>query len=424
MQVEQFRNHVRCLLVPNAGADEFALCIAFRGGRYEPNQLLGVTHLIDHFVDEECRRFPDTLAFARAADCVHTDFIETGQEALLASFRSRPSKAAESVQLAIDQVLYPRFTKTTLQRIVNPILEEEFENREIPDERLADVLEETVFHGHALGRSIYGRANALRTMTPEMVRRWHATLMHDAVVIVAGGAFDPGEVRPLLERRFGRLMSNPTLKSEPFHVTQSRLRLRMITWPDERVQVGVGFPIPFGFGDRRRLLLSLINNHLGSPIRKSARLRQRLRVGEGLVYQADSQLWNYGQEGDLTVITSCRPESVVSVLRIIAEELRLLRDKPLSEEDLTSAYESLDHHAQLRDTRPLKLAGFLAEQVLVTGMPVSSTSYQRRLHRITASSRVQYMARRILRQETMNVVLAGRVQSLDRRKVVAALQMQ
>jgi predicted Zn-dependent peptidase len=92
----------------------------------------------------------------------------------------------------------------------------------------------------------------------------------------------------------------------------------------------------FGFNDKRRMPLYLLNNLLGGPS-MNARLNLSLRERHGLVYTIESAMSSYSDTGCWSVYFGCDHHDVNRCKRLVNRELDRLMQHPLSERQLASA---------------------------------------------------------------------------------------
>jgi predicted Zn-dependent peptidase len=94
--------------------------------------------------------------------------------------------------------------------------------------------------------------------------------------------------------------------------------------------------IAYKINDSRRLPLYLLNNYLGGPGMNS-RLNMALRERKGYAYSIDSMYTAYTDTGNITIYFGTDKNLVEKCRDIILKELRMLREKPLSNIQLQKA---------------------------------------------------------------------------------------
>lgn len=105
--------------------------------------------------------------------------------------------------------------------------------------------------------------------------------------------------------------------------------------------------------------LTVANQILGGPA--TNRLYRALRIEHGLTYSASSELECYKSVGDWTSKTSTRTSETMKGVHVMLEEMKSLRDHPISDYELHTAQSYLTGHLAL-DTES---SGELATQMLI-----------------------------------------------------------
>jgi predicted Zn-dependent peptidase len=159
------------------------------------------------------------------------------------------------------------------------------------------------------------------------------------MVIAAAGNVRPAKMERLVRHAFGGLKRGPVgngrrttpVPARSVFVKRQRREL-------EQMHLLMGLPaFPEGFG--RRFPLYVLNTILGGTI--SSRLFQRIREERGLAYSVYSALNGFVDTGLLVVYAATGAESGREVVRLVQEELRDLRDRGPTEDELHVAREHL-----------------------------------------------------------------------------------
>lgn len=400
-------NGLRVALVPNAQSFFAGMAVVIEAGsRFLRAEDTVHPHVIEHMMTAECQRYPTYEALMRQLDLVTTDFdAETAKEGISFKFEARRSRFDECLDLAAEMVLRPQFRELRLQREL-ALLADEYETLDTPAEvRAEDACEERLFGDHPLGASGSGTTTWFQRATVSDLYRWHAEhVCGRRLVIVVCGNFDPTTTLARLKRLFGSLPAGAPAQPVPL----SDIRPGTVVLSPEsnhgRVQIAIAFPTA-GFGQHDRLALSILNNHLGGGARNSSRLFLTLR-DEGLAYAVKSRVWHYRDAGTLTILTEVRATNLLPALATIRRELELLRERPLSADELWLAKRSLKDEARGRHNDCFNEAAFFAFQLLLTGRLLTCDQYVKAVNRIR-SAEVFRVARSVLSSPRMAAVLVG-----------------
>ncbi len=416
-------NGSQLVAVPDVHASAVGIAVSLPGSRFEPKPLLG--HVTEHLIADR-EPYLSYTQFAAEVDKRTTGFnAEIYREAMSFVFGTTASDFEETIDFVHRVIFRSRFSERMLKREIPGLVVEEKLDDDTIDGMLADLVDETLYPGHALGQRLFGSRQEMFTISVADVRQWHQRIIHSPIAIAVYGNVEPALVHDLVRRRFGRLSSRGPLNTERFVSKQSKLRLRMVPWPTQLVHIAVATFLPFGLGHPHRLVLSALNNHLGEQKRWGNRLLIRLigkdQSTDRLVYSADSNTWNNRDCGKLVVTTQAEPDKVEEVLRRIAEEYERLRAQPLTEQELAVTQKWMVSLSARRNQDPERYAQFLAEQTFITGHPITHQSFVDMVDRAVTAERIQRLARRYLRRDRTSIILVGPVQRMKPSRIHRAL---
>lgn len=417
-------NGLRVALVPNAQSFFAGLAVIIEAGsRFLRAEDTVHPHVIEHMMTAECQRYPTYEALMRQLDLATTDFeAESPKEGICFKFEARRSRFEACLDLAAEVVLRPQFRELRLQREL-ALLADEYETLDTSAEvRAADACEERLFGDHPLGASGSGTMTWFQRATVSDLYRWHAeNVCGRRLVIVVSGNFDDATTLARLKRLFGSLP--PGTPAQPVPLSDIRPGTVVLS-PESNhglVQIAIAFPTA-GFGQRDRLALSILNNHLGGSTRNSSRLFLTFR-DEGLAYEVESRVWHYRDAGTLTILTVVRTPNLLPALATIRRELELLRERPLSADELWLAKRSLKDEARGRHTDCFNGAAFFAFQLLLTGRLLTCDQYVKAIN-LVWSAEVFRVARSILSPPRLTAVLIGELDGHRPESITDALGLE
>lgn len=310
------------------GVRSVALGIWIRSGaRSEPDDLAGVSHFIEHLLFKGSDEY-SAWDIARIFDEMGGEpNAATSKEHTVVYARFLDEDLEEACKVMAEMVVRPSFANLDAERQV--VLEEVAMYEDSPPELIHDLLTETVFGAHPLGRPVIGRAETLRRQDLAAVRAYHqAHYVGPAVVVAAAGIVDHTRLCALAEGLFGGLPDTDPqvvspLKPPERHVAQFAQK------DTEQYHVCLGGRA-LRRDDPRRHALFVIDTLLGGSW--SSRLFQEVRDERGLAYSVYSYTSLYSDTGLTGIYFGSRPEAVGEAMDVILEELRsICADVPLEE---------------------------------------------------------------------------------------------
>lgn len=207
-----------------------------------------------------------------------------------------------------------------------------------PQDKVFDLLGESVFGSDPLGRAIIGRAEVVAETPREAIAGFHAArYVPENVVLAAAGSVDHDRLVALAEARVpaaGASAYAPPGRAAPVAAP----RICFIEKDTEQFHVCLG-----GGGlardDERRFALRVLDTLLGGT--SSSRLFQEVREKRGLAYSVSTFLAHYADAGQVGVYLGTRAENLGAALEVLAAELARVRVEPPGEEEIARARDNL-----------------------------------------------------------------------------------
>jgi predicted Zn-dependent peptidase len=309
------------------------------GSRDEDDSRAGVSHFLEHLlfkgtksytaveIAEIFDRFGGELNAATARDytVVYARFLDEHIEAAL--------------DVMTDMVFAPVFAEIDSEREV--VLEEIAMIEDSPQELIHDLITESVFGDHPLGRPVLGRAQVIENITRRSMAAYHRSRYTAGnVVVAAAGSIDHEQLVHLVERMSGKLGEPPARKPSvraPL-VAPPPPSFRFERKSTEQYHVCLGAP-GISRSDKRRFTASILDGVLGGSA--SSRLFQEIREKRGLAYSVYTFSSQYADTGQIGVYVGTREENLPQCLEICAEQIRAIAAGELREEELDRAKENM-----------------------------------------------------------------------------------
>jgi zinc protease len=273
------------------------------------------------------------------------------------------SVLSDHIDLAFDVmsdiIIHPAFAPSEVERGRKQTLSALEVLREDPSYLADAVFNRIVFTGTPYGHPADGTTEAMRRITPENLRRFHADHYHPwRAVLAVVGDITADDAFAAAEKYFGNWESaGPPKQNEAGdtgsasaagmirEIQNEKRQLYVIDKPDAvQTEIRVGnLGVPRNSPEFNALTIA--NQILGGP---SANLLFRaLRSQHGLTYGASSDLVAHARVGSWEAKTSTRTAETVRSLHLMLEQMRHLREHAISGSELQSAQQYLTGHMAL-----------------------------------------------------------------------------
>ena len=295
------------------------------GSRYEPADLAGISHVIEHLLFKGTKRRPTPNDISGAVEGVG-GLINAGTEQELTVYWCKVARPylEEVLDLLIDMVRNPLFEPAEIEKERMVLLEEQGMINDQPNYKAEALIDELLWPNHPLGRDISGTRDSVSAMTRDMILDHFAQSYapSNTVVSVAGNV-DHDQVASQVDSLCSGWASHEPPEWTPFTPSQLAPQFRLQYRKSEQTHLSIGLPgLSMNHPDRyAQGLLSVV---LGEGM--SSRLFLEVRERLGLAYDVHSSVSHFQDCGALVVNAGVDPKRVYAAVETILAEIGRLRD--------------------------------------------------------------------------------------------------
>ena len=305
------------------------------GSRNETPAQAGVSHFLEHLLFKGTKRFSAIEISERFDGLGASVNAATGKETTHLHARFLDEHTEEVFDLLAEMLLAPTYPEVDSEREV--VLEEIAMYEDEPQDRVHDVLAESVFGNHPLGRRVLGEAEVIASIPIPEIDAYHGARYTGANIVVgAAGHIDHGRIVELTERLVSPATTNANAAANPGAEDEARLCF----YGKDTEQYHICFGAPgITREDERRYALAVLDSIFGGS--SSSRLFREVREKRGLAYSVGSYNEQYTDSGLVATYVGTREDNVEEACQVIGAELERLRSEPVSAEELARAKESV-----------------------------------------------------------------------------------
>lgn len=374
------------------------------GGRYEPAEVNGVCHFIEHLLFKGTRK--------RTARQISQD-VEgiggylnafTSEEMTCYHSKARHDRFDELLDVLADMFLNSIFDPVEINKERSVIKEELAMYLDQPHHQVQELLNETLWPHQPLGRPLTGTGRTLdRLNRARLMEYQHQNYVAGRTIIAAAGRLKHRDIVKRVSRYAGRFPAGKRPIFTPATWEQTGPQVRLITKATEQTHVALGIRT-CSRHDVRRYPLRLLNTILGENM--SSRLFQVVREDRGLAYSIYSSLGYFDDVGTLTVSAGLDLDNLTSALKLIARELRRLTEEPPPAAELARARDyvigQIDLGLESTDNQMM----WLGEQLVGYGKIIPPDEIKERISEVKAGE-IRAVARDFFRPERTNLALVS-----------------
>jgi predicted Zn-dependent peptidase len=363
----KFPNGFKLIIVPQNKTEIITVLILLPiGSRYEPNNLNGASHFIEHMMFKGTSRRPDSLSIAKELDGLGAEYNAfTGKEYTGYWVKTTQKKAEIALDVLSDMLFNSVFKKEEFEQERGVILEEIKMYKENPLLYIDDLFESSLYFNHSLGKLISGEENDVKKMNREELLKYKKMfyLPGQMVMAIAGG-INKNKIIKSAERYFGHLKNKKqNNKFKPFLPAQkSKNRVNLIFKKNlKQAQIALGglaYPYNHPNNEALRLLLVILGGNM------SSRLFTEVRVKRGLVYTINADSETYQDIGKYGIFAGVDKDRIMEAIEVILDELKKIKKFGITKEELIRAKNYIDGSLNLQMEDSASLAKWYAKQSL------------------------------------------------------------
>ncbi|MEW6440710.1 MAG: pitrilysin family protein [bacterium] len=377
---------------------------ALRGARNEPPEGSGITHFVEHllFKGTETRSALDISREIESVGGALNAF--TGKEFVCVHAKVLDTHLPLAIELVSDIFLRAVIPEDEVERERQVILQEIRTIEDSPEELVHELFLNAYWRGHALGRSTLGTAETIGRVDREGLLSYASLLRDpDQVLLSVAGNLDSDAVMELAGKFFDFPRRSPGDLTTEKPTPHRGLHLHLKDLEQAHICLGT---LGYNYSHPQRYAYHVLNTLLGGGT--SSRLFQEVRERRGLAYSVYSFQASYYDAGLLGVYVGTSREAVIEVVKLLMENLSLLKNESVSTAELRTAKEQLKGNLLLSTESTGSRMSKLAMNEIYFGRQLDIHDVIREIENVTEED-VRRTAVDLFRQEYLNLSVLGDV---------------
>ncbi len=308
------------------------------GSRNEERSNNGVSHFIEHMLFKGTKN-RTAKEIANSIDKIGGQINAfTAKECTCYYAKVLDSHFDIALDVLSDMFFNSNFDAVEIEKEKGVVLEEISMYEDSPEDQVHDLFSQMVWSNNPLGMPVLGTVDSLTSLNNESILKYYnSNYIPKNIVISVVGNIKHEVAVEMIRKKF-----------EAFHVDNKaeREEIRPDFIPNyyiknkdtEQIHLCVGFN-SIDLSNKSIYSLLVLNNLLGGSM--SSRLFQKIREEKGLAYSVFSYPSSYHDCGLFSIYAGLKPAQVNNVTSIITEEIKLMKNKGISENELFDSKEQL-----------------------------------------------------------------------------------
>ncbi len=354
IQITTLPNGLRVVTDRMPTVESVSLGVWVRAGtRYEPAQINGVAHLLEHMVFKGTER-RSAREIAEEIEAVGGNInAYTSRETTAYYAKVLKDDAGLAVDVLADILQHSVVDDVELGRERSVVLQEIGQAHDTPDDVVFDHFQSTAYPDQPLGRPVLGKSEIVANMSRDAIVGFHdAHYRTGRMVVAAAGNIEHEQLVDRAAQVFGALKNGGDDSSQKAVYSAGEYReVRDL----EQIHMVLGFrgaPI----GTSEFYTLSVLSNLFGGGM--SSRLFQEIREERGLVYSIDTFMSAFADTGLFGVYAGTGTAQIGEMVPALCDQITGLADS-LREDEVARS------RAQLKSSllMALESSGARCEQI-------------------------------------------------------------
>ena len=403
---------IKAWLVEDHSVPVVTLSFSFAGGAaLEPEGQKGVTSLMTQLLTDGAGNLPAQAYKKREEETAASIGFGASLDRISGSLRALTANRAESFELLRLALTAPRFDADMIDQRRAQFVASLNQASQRPQSVAGRTLMGTVFAGHPYARESEGLRETLKTLSADDIRkRWSGLIDRSGLVIAAVGDITEADLARELDRVFGALPAGVAKPLPPEWTPTSKPRTIIVERPVPQSVVQMAMP-GIARNDPDWYPAFILNHILGGGGQQS-RLFTEVRERRGLVYSISSSLRTWKRASLVGISTASANEKVADTIRVVRAELARIRTEGVTEQELVDSKTYLTGALPVSLDSSSSIAGLL-HSLQVDGLPRDQLEKRPKLIAAVTGEDVRRMARRLLRDDALTVVVVGKPVGLN-----------
>jgi len=404
----KLKNNFPLILVPQKDSKSLTLLVIYKvGSRYENIKIHhGVSHFIEHLMFKGTKKRPTTLDISKELDGIGAEFnAYTSKDHTGYYIKASADKLEIACDILSDMLGNSLFKPDEIGREKGVIIEEIKMYEDQPIYYAEMLFESLVYKGSVLGEDIAGTEQSIKKMTRKnIIDYFNSYYEPNNGVIIVAGKINKNSIN-VLSKYFTQIKkpAKQPFKQEfiKFSSTQKEPRILLHYKNTKQVHLALGFPA-YSYSHPDLYALQVLSIILGGNM--SSRLFINVRERQGLCYYIKSQADIYEDTGNLMIRSGLDINKINQAITIIMGELRKIRDKGITNEEIKKAKDFLKGRLILQLEESHYLADFYGRQHILTNKILTPEQKIKKIFAVT-NPQLKKVAKDIIKIDKLNLAM-------------------
>lgn len=401
-----FSNGLRLLTIPHKDAKATTvLLLAGTGSKYEPKELNGISHFLEHMLFKGTKKRPSALDVAEVLDRVGGSYNAfTGEDSTGYYAKVDTTHVDLALEWVSDIFLNSLLPSSEMEKEKGVVAEEINMYRDNPASHVQSVWTRLLYGDQPAGRDIAGTKESVFSFTrDQLVRYRRSQYGAPNTVIAVAGPVRKKECEEKVWKLFQGMSARSATAKFPVDDSQEHCALELEFRQTDQTHLAIGgrgFSLP----SSKRYVQGVLATTLGGMM--SSRLFTNIREQLGLAYYVSTSSDSDPDTGSVVTFAGVKNSEARRAVQEIVKEYRRMADHVLLPRELKKAKDNLWGRFVLSLEGSDAQAGFYAAQEILEQRIFGLDEVYDRIQAVRASD-VKEAASVIFQSRHLNLALVG-----------------
>lgn len=396
-------NGLEVVVLKNPGTSSVSVDLWVKAGsRYEPPELNGISHLVEHLLFKGTQRRTAQDISREIAGVGGMTNAYTTWEYTQVHIAILPPHLELALDVLADMAQNSKMTEEMVAKEKKVVLEEIALANIFPPSYVLSIVSRTLFPGNSLGMPICGTRKTVGDLKrKDLLNYYHRHYVPNNCLLAVVGNVDPPAAMEKIRKKLSSWTRKDNLPDVPFppHRQKRSQEISERRFLDQAIVVLTCQAM--GLKDIDRPAFEIINTILGSG--GNSRLYQEIREKRALAYLVGSLYHPLSDTGLWGTYVGTDPKNVEEVKGVIAQQIRKIQEEPLSLQELENVKNYIRGRLLIRNESNSALADFVS-QACLCGSLETPAEFISRVQEVTPAD-VMRVARIYLREDQCNLIV-------------------
>lgn len=401
-----FGSGLRLISVPMEGTRTVTvLVLVGTGSKYETKDINGISHFLEHMMFKGTTKRPGKLDIARELDAIGAEYNAfTGKEYTGYYAKASAEKLDVIMDVVFDIFLNSKLAQEDIDTERGVIVEELNMYRDMPQRYVADLFEKLLYGDQPAGWDIGGEKETVMSLKrDQFVNYFNTHYVAKNTIIAVAGNINPEVIKDKAGKYFADIRKSDQVTKLPVKEKQSGSALLLHYKETDQAHFYLGFR-SYDMHDKRKYALGILGTVLGGGM--SSRLFEEVRDKRGLAYYIGAGNETATDTGFFRVKAGVNNEKVYEAIKVVMDEIRKIKDKGITPEELQRAKDNIDGSLALGLEHSDAVANAYAEPILFENKVLTPEEELGKIKKVTLEE-IHRVAQEIFEDSKLNLALIG-----------------